>query len=443
MVKEKKQPTEKSAIPQQVSPPWMKVFVWSVLGCAGLLGLWACGVALGRVDEINRFASEGWGQYAAVIVDNKIRSLWHAAFMMVCAGGALWFFLLNRQSPALPQVPKPVPRLLNRGSLVAWLLVLLVAGDAWLLSRHYVKTMPLSSLDENPVISLLKKDMPVHRVALVSQDGFYNWWLTYMFPYHNIQAVNVTQMPRMPEDYKKFLSAVTRNPVRYWQLAAVGYVLAPVQVWDQLRKDPVVRDVFELTYSYNVGQAEAGVSVIPASPVKPGQHVVLRFRNPGPRYALIAGWESCSDAETLQRLATPTRTPFGRTLLAPECATNVPPLTGEGVMGKVELLNYRSGLFHLKTTSDQPAILRVSEKYDKDWVVRLDGNSAPLLRVDYIFQGVYVPAGAHDVELTYSPSKWPLKIQVFGMLICLGAGIGLLIERIRRLLSSEKQTHGC
>jgi hypothetical protein len=424
MAKNKKQQVVKNKDLASNSPIWMKVFIWSILGCAGIFGFWAFGMMDSRVPEVNRLANQGWGaQYAGVIVDNKIRAIWHAAFMLLCAGGGLWFFLLKEKAQAAPKAPNP-------GLIVAWILVVLVAGDAWLLSRHYVKTMPLSSLDENPVISLLKKDMPVHRVALVSQEGFYNWWLTYMFPYHNIQAVNVTQMPRMPEDYKKFLTAVTRNPVRYWQLAAVGYVLAPVQVWDQLKKDPVAKEVFDLVYSYNAGQAESGVSVIPASLVHPGQHVVLRFKSPGPRYALIAGWESCSDQDTLQRLAAPSIAPFRRVLLAPECVTNVPSLTGEGIIGKVEALNYRSGLFHLKTTSEQAAILRVSEKFDKDWVAHVDGNPAPVLRVDFIFQGVYVPAGVHEVVLKYSPATWPLKVQIFGMLICLGAGVWLLVAKI-------------
>lgn len=431
MGKGNKQPINKSDAQRVDTPAWMQAFVWFVLGTAVLLAFWAIGSSVGKVDEVGRVAREGWGQYAEIIVGNKIRSLWHAAFMMLCAGGAAWFFLLKGGQTPQQKVAVTASRL-NVRSIISWALVLLVAGDAWLLSRHYVKTMPLSSLDENPVISMLKKDMPVHRVALVTQDGFYNWWLTYLFPYHNIQAVNVTQMPRMPEDYKNFLSAVGRNPIRYWQLAAVGYVLAPVQVWSQLQKDPAVKDLFELAYSYNVGQAEAGVSVIPASMTQPGGHVVLRFKTPGPRYALIAGWETCGDADTLQRLGSSARAPFLRTLVAPECVANVPPLTGEGIIGKVESLNYRSGLFHLKTTSDQGAILRVSEKFDKDWVARVDGSSVPLLRVDYIFQGVYLPAGVHEVVLKYSPSQWPLKVQMFGMLICLGAGIWLLVEYIRK-----------
>jgi hypothetical protein len=238
-------------------------------------------------------------------------------------------------------------------------------------------------------------------------------------------------MPRMPEDYKKFIIAVSRYPVRYWQLAAVGYVLAPMQVWDQLRKDAGAKEAFDLVYSYNIGQAEAGVSVIPASPDRPGQHVVLRLKNPGPRYALIAGWEACSDADALQRLAAPNNVPFRRTILAPEYVINVPPLNGEGIVGKVDALNYRAGFFRLKTASEQAAILRVSEKYDKDWVALVDGRPVSVVRVDYIFQGVYVPAGVHEVVLKYSPATWPLKVQLFGVMLCLGAAVWLLVIRNR------------
>ena len=52
--------------------------------------------------------------------------------------------------------------------------------------------MPMSDLAENPVIALLRKDSPAHRVALLSQEGFYNSWLTFVFPYYGISAINTT-----------------------------------------------------------------------------------------------------------------------------------------------------------------------------------------------------------------------------------------------------------
>lgn len=37
------------------------------------------------------------------------------------------------------------------------------------------------------------------------------------------------------------------------------------------------------------------------------------------------------------------------------------------------------------------------------WEARVDGRPAPLLRADYAFRGVALPAGRHEVELRYRP----------------------------------------
>ncbi len=103
--------------------------------------------------------------------------------------------------------------------------------------------------------------------------------------------MNVTQMPRMPVEYKRYMEAVGGHALRYWQLSAVGYILAPAQVWGQIQNDPAMKDAFDIVYAYNVAPAEMGVTVIPATPKAPGQHVILRLKKPGPRFALIAGWQ--------------------------------------------------------------------------------------------------------------------------------------------------------
>jgi len=416
MVKRSKQGSEKIGDDiGVVAPTWMKFFVWSVMGSAVILVLFSLALTVGRSDDVSRFAAQGLGQYAEVIVENRIRAIWHAAFMTCSMVGFLWLFLLAKRR-------KPIVY-----NAVKWVLIILVAGDAWLLSKQFIKTMPLSALDVNPVISLLKNDMPEHRVALVSQDGFYNWWLTYAFPYHGIQTVNSVQMPRMSDDYKKYLGAVGRNPIRFWQMASVGYVLAPVEVWGQLQKDPRTKDTFDLVWCYNVAPAEAGVTVIPAmlSGTPPAKHVVLRFKQPRPRYALLAGWEKCDDLETLHRLASSGYTLSRKVLLPPEAVSNLPPLSGEGIVGKVQSLGYRSGCYTLKTTSDRAALLRVAEKFDHDWKATIDGTPSAVLRADYLFQALFIPEGAHEVVLKYAPSVWPLYAQSSGMLVCLLVALGV------------------
>ena len=202
-----------------------------------------------------------------------------------------------------------------------------------------------------------------------------------------------------------------------------------------------MQDAFELVYSYNVVPAEAGVTVVPPSPAQPGQHVVLRLKKPAPRFALLAGWERASDEDALRLLGSSTHALFERALVAPEFAGGLPPLDGRGMAaGAVKLNQYRSGRMELTTESGQANVLRVSEKYDGDWTATVDGKPAAVLRVDYIFQGLLVPAGRHEVVLQYAPPLWPLASQAAGLLICLGAIGSLIGSRFRRSASNGETT---
>jgi uncharacterized membrane protein YfhO len=49
-------------------------------------------------------------------------------------------------------------------------------------------------------------------------------------------------------------------------------------------------------------------------------------------------------------------------------------------------------------------LLVLSEVYDPDWQVRVDGQSAELVRVAGILRGVYLEEGQHQVMFAYWPS---------------------------------------
>jgi len=403
-----------------ITPGWVRNFIAGVFVLGSILAVWAL-MQMGASGEDTARMGAIWGQYAAAIVGNKTAALWHAALMALGAGVFLWIITSSRWRAGAA------------GRVCAWALVLIVAGDALWLSRHYIKTMPISVFEENDVIRILKSDMPERRVVLVTQEGFYNFWLTYVFPYYHIRTLNVTQMPRMPADYKRYLEAVGSHPLRYWQLSAVGFVLAPGQVWGQIQGDPAMKDAFEIVYAYNVAPTGMGVKIIAATPGAPGRHVILRLKKPAPRFALISGWQTAGDDAALREMAAPSFVPFQTALVAPETAEGLPEPTGTGIVGQVKMDEYRPGYMKLKVSADRPAILRVSEKYDRDWRAWINKEPVPVRRVDFISQGILVPTpGLHEVVLKYAPAKGPLIWQLSGILICLGAGIALFVRSRRK-----------
>jgi hypothetical protein len=48
-----------------------------------------------------------------------------------------------------------------------------------------------------------------------------------------------------------------------------------------------------------------------------------------------------------------------------------------------------------------PSILVVRNAWDDGWSATLDGRAVPVLRADAFLQGIAIPAGSHDVRLTY------------------------------------------
>ncbi len=80
-----------------------------------------------------------------------------------------------------------------------------------------------------------------------------------------------------------------------------------------------------------------------------------------------------------------------------------------------------------------PVVMRVAEKFDAGWRATVDGQSWPVLRVDYMFQGVALEeARTHRVVLRYAPTSWPLVMQAVGLLAGLGASLWLAIPRRRK-----------
>ncbi|MCE5239430.1 YfhO family protein [bacterium] len=83
------------------------------------------------------------------------------------------------------------------------------------------------------------------------------------------------------------------------------------------------------------------------------------------------------------------------------------------------------------TTSPLPAVLVVSQAWYPGWRASVDGKPAPLLRANYAFCAVPVPAGQHHVRLVFAPPLWRLGLLlalagliVFVLLVWRGAPRG-------------------
>ena len=373
---------------------------WLFTVASGLLVLTGLGVWAGHAGGVQKLILFGWpAQLAGTIQGNKTFALFYGAGM--CAAGILACLGLQRG-----WLRKYLP----------WIVPALVLADAvFVLAPRYLQRMPRNFIEKNILSDFLKGDLGANRMVFQPQDGIYNHWLTYLFPYNSIATINVTQMSRMPGDYSRFLQEAGRNPVRMWELTAVSHVVGPAGLLDELERNPVWRGKFEKALDFNVfNDGLGGFSIRPAAAGQPGQHAVLRFKDRPPRVSLVHQWTQLEDEVALQRLFASDFQPGRMAVLAPESEDPWPvmPESPASSAGTVKIVNIRPGRFDLEVESPGPALVRISEHFDPGWKAWVNGASAPILRTDYLFMGVPVDAGRQTVRIEYLPAAWPFWLQM-------------------------------
>ncbi len=105
--------------------------------------------------------------------------------------------------------------------------------------------------------------------------------------------------------------------------------------------------------------------------------------------------------------------------------------------GEARVVEDAPGAIAVATDSETPELLVTTESYHSGWRVMVDGQDAPVLRVDGDFLGCLVDSGRHQVRFRFQPQSLML-----GMVLSAG-GLGLLlcgfIARLRFLSrASEK-----
>ena len=104
-----------------------------------------------------------------------------------------------------------------------------------------------------------------------------------------------------------------------------------------------------------------------------------------------------------------------------------------GPAGSARIVAYEPERVVVEATARRPGELVLTDLHYPGWKVALDGESAPLHRVNYLLRGTSLPAGTHRVEFRYEPAAWRLGwIVSLVVLAGLGGAVAVALRRRRR-----------
>lgn len=361
--------------------------------CGGMMLLAGLQILAFPNEHLSTFAKMGYEPFAEAMVRNMSNAWFHAAFFALLSAGAVF---------AAWKSPKA-------GKWIPLVFICAMAGDSLILTSRFVRSADLAALKRgNAVLNYLKENQGNERAYFAAPDGIYNAWLGMDGPFHGVNIFNIWQMPRMPVEYKNFLSTVGRNQVRLWELAAVKHVAAPAGIMQQLKQNPELGKLFKPVLNYNVPTAQG---------MRPD--VLLEFSGVIPRCSLFYNWNTIPLDEQCERLASPQHDSRTTVLIDPAHNLEMQPgQTGFQPL-QTKATNRRMTVSFM---AEEKAIVRFSQFFRPNWRVFVDGKRAELLRVDYLCMGVAVEPGEHVVEFrsTGGERKAVFMLGVFTVSIAAG-----------------------
>ena len=412
----------------QITPPETNIIrnklklltiITAILGIGMLAG--AIFSSMFRAYLESNFVSNEWtAESASIITGNIIRSLVHGAVLFLWVTVTAIFIIKAQFS-------------INKVRVAVWLMIVVVMIDAFMLSRHYIKSLNTDEVvGNNVVIRYLKRNLGNERVAFAYHGGFYHHWITLTFPFHNIARFDLPLALRLPKEVEDFLSIGRENIIRLWQLSAVKYVICPAQIWQQLRNEPGWGKNFEPVLGFAVYPSGNGIKVEETTRIDNAPHLILKFNAGLRKYTMFDKWEVCPDADARARLTSPSFDPLKTVLVSSE--TPLPAESSPGAVSETSITNHPDcsvvesdyQKVKLSTESSKPAILLSIQKYNRMWRVMVDGTSANLLKCNSIFMGVYLPPGKHTVIFYVNPEWKNLVVQITGFIVCAVAGMILI-----------------
>ncbi|HNS51788.1 MAG TPA: YfhO family protein [Anaerolineae bacterium] len=159
-----------------------------------------------------------------------------------------------------------------------------------------------------------------------------------------------------------------------------------------------------------------------------GDVKVYRLSDPLPRAWVVHEVAAAGDAQAIDRLGDESFDPRRVAIVAGGLPDPLPAAQGAPA-AEARVESARPGRLALLVSTGAEGLLVISQPYYPGWQARLNGERVPLLRVDSFLQGVRVPAGRYQVELSYRLPLWPALITSLALLTC----IVTLVARRRRV----------
>ena len=103
-------------------------------------------------------------------------------------------------------------------------------------------------------------------------------------------------------------------------------------------------------------------------------------------------------------------------------------------IGTVSIESYLPTEVLLYTKNNEEGLLVLRDTYYPDWHAYVDGKETKIYPADWIFRGIIVPAGEHNIKFSYQPVKTirAIWISLIAWIVFIAIGIIFFFKKKNR-----------
>jgi hypothetical protein len=294
-----------------------------------------------------------------------------------------------------------------RRRTLAWLAVGLVFLDLASVGAYsdLGSAAPTAGFDHPQIVEFLRRD--TGRFRIDSRTDVWGVWQPDLALLAGLYDVSGVDNPLLVADVARYWESTGGRSTRLYDFLGVRYVVGSKEVvldWDKFSL------AFDGDPTVNVYRNEAAM---------PRAFLVQR--------AIVAASHEDAWARIQQSGFDPA------TAVVLEGGQPLDGPVGDIGAGTARLVRYEANSLAIEVNSPTASYLVLSDAYYPGWQATLDGQPAAILRANYAFRAVAVPAGSHQVEMTFRPVSWRAGLGIsMGTVVILLAWVGVRLARRRR-----------
>ncbi len=218
--------------------------------------------------------------------------------------------------------------------------------------------------------------------------------------------------PLVLADYDRYWQSLGSRSARLYDLLNTRFLIAR-------KSAPVDRDKFKLAFD------DVAFNVYENTRVLPRALMVFGARAVADHTAAFAAIHA-ADFDPAQTVILENADPASALASALASAMPSDPSATANIVG------YGVNEIWVDTNATSAGVLVLSEVWYPGWRAWVDDREVAVVRADYLFRGVQLPAGAHHVKLIYDPASFKIGVGLFALTVLVLAMLGLRIK-IRRV----------